>query len=142
MLHLGSARLAAVWAALLLLAASNRPHTGKALARAIGCHGRYLEEDLRRLVDAGLLQSKRGKYGGYRLAVGPSRVRLVDVHDCLFAEEKSEAKGGLWGAAAAQLAEQEKALRAQLAAFTLADALDAARRANVPLPEPVEDYCI
>jgi len=40
---------------------------------------RFLRKIVRRMVDAGLVLSQRGKGGGVSLAVAPSRISLLDV---------------------------------------------------------------
>ena len=64
------------------------------LTAATGISGPYLSKIMRRLTVAGLLTSKRGHYGGFRLVRRPSEVRLVeilravdfdpDTEECLF----------------------------------------------------------
>ena len=61
-------RLRLVLTALLHLAASRQPTPGKQLAERLRCSRRYLEPDLQALSQAGILESRRGAHGGYRLA--------------------------------------------------------------------------
>lgn len=49
------------------------------IAERSGVPGAYLQKVLRRLVEAGLLDSQRGHGGGFRLARKPSAIRFLDV---------------------------------------------------------------
>jgi Rrf2 family protein len=67
--------------ALLELAASggDRPVKGERIATAQGIPLRFLENILMQLRHAGLVESRRGAEGGYRLARGPEDVTLAEV---------------------------------------------------------------
>lgn len=76
---LASRRLRYLLTALLRIAASAKPVSGKALASMLQCPARYLEPDLQALVAGGILHSRRGAGGGYSLARAAARISLLDV---------------------------------------------------------------
>jgi Rrf2 family protein len=76
---LESRRLRLILTALLHLGASRDPIPGKQLAEKLCCSRRYLEPDLQALSQAGILESRRGAHGGYRLARNAQRISLLDV---------------------------------------------------------------
>jgi Rrf2 family protein len=76
---LESRRLRLILTALLHLGASRVPIPGKQLAEKLSCSRRYLEPDLQALSQAGILESRRGAHGGYRLARSAQRITLLDV---------------------------------------------------------------
>ena len=88
---LNSRRLRLVLTALLRIAASSKPVSGKLLAEKLDCPRRYLEPDLQSLVQQGILESRRGASGGYLMARNPQRVSLLDILQCLAPERESEA---------------------------------------------------
>ncbi|MDX8391342.1 MAG: Rrf2 family transcriptional regulator [Mariprofundaceae bacterium] len=89
---LDSRRLRYLLAALLRIAASPKPVSGRHLAEILQCPRRYLEPDMQALVGAGILQSRRGAGGGYSLACNAQRIALSDILDCLESvEEKHQA---------------------------------------------------
>ena len=137
----GLRKTAHLWAALILLAASRTPLSSAQLAERLGCHRRYLEAGLQALKRAGILEGKRGKAGGYRLARAPARVRLADVLAALAPESEMEKEEGLVGLALEALAREEARAR-EACSLTLADALEeAAEKGLVQRPEGW-DFCI
>jgi len=70
-------------AALLCIASSEHPVSGRRLAEMMRCPRRYLEPDLQALTAAGILESRRGAGGGYRLAMNPHRVSLALILRCM-----------------------------------------------------------
>jgi len=80
---LGSRRLHFLLTALLRIAASATPVSGKQLAEILHCPRRYLEPDLQALVSAGILESRRGAGGGYLVAMNPHRIYLSDILQCI-----------------------------------------------------------
>ncbi len=121
-------------AALLRIAASDRPVSGKALAEQMRCPRRYLEPDLQALTAAGVLESRRGAGGGYRLAMNPHRVSLELILRCMDAREPPLPDDG--GPLLAQVArpvldELRQTCREALTAVTLADCLDRAQAAGL-----------
>ncbi len=56
-----------------------RPITAKELSRAVGVPRNYLGKVLHELVRAGVLRSTRGKLGGFRLALPPGELSLVQI---------------------------------------------------------------
>ena len=51
----------------------------RSIARETGLAGPYLGKLLQRLVLAGMVQSLKGRTGGYRLGKDPRKVRLIDI---------------------------------------------------------------
>jgi len=143
-LELGSRRLAAAWAALMLMAGSHRPLSVAEIAAALGCHRRYLESDLQQLKRAGLIEGRRGKGGGYCLAKGAARISLWDVYRVLFCAEpqRGNESSALLKAVQAQLGRLAEEVIARMQAWTLADALADARKKGAPVSLPPEDFCI
>lgn len=80
---LDSRRLRFLLTALLRIAASPKPVTGKSLAAILQCPARYLEPDMQSLVAGGVLLSRRGAGGGYSLARAAARISLLDILQCL-----------------------------------------------------------
>jgi len=91
---LESRRLRLILTALLYLGASRDPIPGKQLAEKLHCSRRYLEPDLQALSQAGILESRRGAHGGYRLARSAQRICLLDVLRCLAPETPPADSGG------------------------------------------------
>jgi len=88
------------------------------IAEALGVSENHLAKVLQRLVRRGLLVSTRGPRGGFRLAVEPERVTLLDVYEaiegpyrvrgCMFAHPRCEGEcivGGLIGSVNRQVKE-------------------------------------
>lgn len=65
-------------AALAKLASGSYAGTGD-VARAIGAPRNYLGKLLKALSDQGLVESQKGKGGGFRLARDPATITLLDV---------------------------------------------------------------
>jgi len=80
---LDSRRLRYLLTALLRIAASAKPVSGKTLAAMLQCPARYLEPDMQSLVAGGVLLSRRGAGGGYTLGRAAARITLLDILDCL-----------------------------------------------------------
>lgn len=83
---LASRHLHFLLTALLRIASSSSPVSGKCLADMLHCPRRYLEPDLQALVSAGILESKRGAGGGYLIAINPHRISLSDILQCIAPE--------------------------------------------------------
>ncbi len=60
------------------------------LAAEASAPGPFLAKVLSALVVAGVLDGRRGHYGGYRLARAPSRIRLHDVVSALATSDEPE----------------------------------------------------
>ncbi|MDP6404053.1 MAG: Rrf2 family transcriptional regulator [Alphaproteobacteria bacterium] len=114
--------------------------TGEIAAR-YGISAHHLAKVMRQLVRARLIQSARGAGGGYRLAVNPNRVTLMDVvavfEDRLTSafddeasadDDSSGASGDIGLALQAVRDEIEDLTRATLASITLATLVDSAGR--------------
>jgi len=80
---LNSRRMQCVLSAVLHIAATPHPLSGKQLARKMNLPQRYLEPDLQALVQCGVMGSRRGTGGGYSLARNPQRISLLDILRCL-----------------------------------------------------------
>jgi len=120
---LDSRRLRYLLAALLRIAASPQPLSGRHLAEILQCPRRYLEPDMQALVAGGILQSRRGAGGGYALARNAQRIALTDILACLQSvEDKQDADAcRLQQAVVMPLLKQAKAsCQGQLKQWTLA----------------------
>jgi len=130
---LDSRRLRFLLTALLRIAASPRPVSGKSLAALLQCPPRYLEPDMQSLVAGGILLSRRGAGGGYSLARQARRISLNDILTCLDDGVQEE---GLQedvcrlqqSVVCSMLAKAEDACRKPLADWTLASFLQQAER--------------
>jgi Rrf2 family nitric oxide-sensitive transcriptional repressor len=81
----------ALRAVLFLADRGDRPASVDEIATAVGVPRNYLSKTLHRLAQEGVLASARGKGGGFRLAVAPSRLRLLQVvhpFDAITAERR------------------------------------------------------
>ncbi len=58
----------------------------------------YLSKVLRRLTEAGLLLSKKGHHGGFRLARNPGDIRLKDVLEAVNTQPDADSCVFGWGA--------------------------------------------
>ncbi|NIP78790.1 MAG: Rrf2 family transcriptional regulator [Gemmatimonadetes bacterium] len=65
----------------LLYLAVNGPESVKAstIARELGAPANYMSKTLHALASAGILSSRRGPTGGFRLDVDPDRLTLADI---------------------------------------------------------------
>ena len=61
------------------MGADGRPVRAREIAAALSIPLNYLAKILQALARAGVLESERGRRGGFRLARDPSEVRLLDV---------------------------------------------------------------
>ncbi len=121
-------------AALLRIAASEQPVSGRELADAMHCPRRYLEPDLQALTAAGVLESRRGAGGGYRLAMSPHRVSLARVLRCIDAREPAipdDPAPLIQHLARPVLAELRRQCLQALESVTLADCLEQAQAAGL-----------
>ncbi len=55
------------------------PQTTQEIARATGVPAGYLSKVLQALVKAGVVDSQRGLHGGFRLAISPDKLSIMDV---------------------------------------------------------------
>ena len=60
-------------------ASAERPRTGAAIAKAQQISEKFLSRIVVTLREKGLLRSVRGNVGGFRLAMSPDDIRLLDV---------------------------------------------------------------
>jgi Rrf2 family protein len=86
---------ATAWLASL---SSEEPVPAHDLARHSGVPGHYLSKILRRLVLAGILESQKGKAGGFTLARPPHAITFKDVLRAVDAFPLSERCAFGWGA--------------------------------------------
>jgi Rrf2 family protein len=68
-----------------------RPVASGAVARARGIPAKYLFKALKRLVSAGVLLSRKGPQGGYRLARPAAKVTLLEVVEAVDGPVPAEA---------------------------------------------------
>jgi Rrf2 family transcriptional regulator, iron-sulfur cluster assembly transcription factor len=61
------------------MGADGRPVRAHEVAEALSLPANYLAKILQALARAGVLESERGRKGGFRLARSPSEVKLIDV---------------------------------------------------------------
>ncbi len=141
-----SRRLMLLWAALTHIAASDRPLSGRALAERLQCSSRYLEADLQALTGAGLLESRRGARGGYRLAVNPRRITLAGVLDHIGGGREPAAPADCplqAGVIRPQLDAMHRRLHQALGELSLADTLEEAQaKGLVARAGPPADFAI
>ena len=121
----------------MLLAASREPISGTQLAEQLGCARRYLEADLQRLRRAGMLEGRRGKAGGYRLARAPARITLGEVIAAVGIVEAVKTEEDLVSLALVQTSRAVQGLE-----LTLADALEEAEARGLVSPRGGWDFCI
>ena len=61
----------------------DRSATSADIAQAEGIPAKYLEGILSKLKGAGLIESERGKNGGYRMAREPLDIRMLDIVEAI-----------------------------------------------------------
>jgi len=132
---LGSRRLHFLLTALLRIAASTSPVSGKQLAGILHCPRRYLEPDLQALVSAGILESRRGAGGGYLIAMNPHRISMSDILHCITPETSNIFHGDVCRlqqevVQPLMLQMQEECIR-NLATLTLATCLEKAEQSGI-----------
>ena len=117
--------------------------TSERMAQRVGSHPVVVRRILGALREAGLVASRPGPGGGWRLARAPERIRLLDVYRaverepvlalphrpphacCPLGSTMRRTLGGI-------LREAESALEGKLAEVTVADVLDAVLADGVP----------
>lgn len=60
-----------------------RSATSAEIAASEGIPAKYLEGILSRLTASGLIESERGKNGGYRMAKEPADIRMLDIVEAI-----------------------------------------------------------
>lgn len=130
-----SRRLHFLLTALLRIATSASPISGKRLADILNCPRRYLEADLQALSSAGILESRRGSGGGYLIAINPHRISLYDILRCITPETPNNTDGNSCRllqevVQPIMLQMQQECLRS-LAELSLAACLEKAERTGV-----------
>ncbi|GAB1433474.1 Rrf2 family transcriptional regulator [Spirochaetota bacterium] len=60
-----------------------RNATSLEIAQAENIPAKYLEGIMRRLKVAGLVESERGKKGGYRMVLDPSSIKMLDIVEAI-----------------------------------------------------------
>ncbi len=71
----------AIRAVLALAEEPDRPQGAADIARRVGAPPNYLSKLLKTLADAGLLESRKGSGGGFRLAKPLAEITLFDIVD-------------------------------------------------------------
>jgi Rrf2 family protein len=99
-----------------------------------GVPGPFLVQILRTLRSVGWVQSTRGSQGGYRLAVDPTQVTLLDVAE-VFGCQESSLPAGMKDTQAGSLlqkswSEAAEACRNVLAGVTLSELVDRSRHGD------------
>jgi len=132
---LGSRRVHFLLTALLRIAASASPLSGKQLADMLHCPRRYLEPDLQALVSAGILESRRGAGGGYLIAISPHRISLLDILQCIAPETTCSPDNDSCRlqqeVVQPLILQMRKNCLQNLATLTLASCLENARKADI-----------
>ncbi len=150
MIHLSTRSEYAVKALVrLALAGDGRPVQARDIAGFTGIPPKFLEQVMHDLRQAGLVESRRGKGGGYVLVCDPAAVSFADVIDVVDGRREGPADrppgtpGSNGGAGRMRRGDQAEALvapvwrevrectRAILGSATIADA--AARAAEAPM---------
>ncbi|HVA36144.1 MAG TPA: Rrf2 family transcriptional regulator [Candidatus Dormibacteraeota bacterium] len=106
------------------------------IARAQGIPERFLPQIMLAMKSAGIVESRRGSQGGYRLARPASAITLADVvrrFDRELFEDPAGGATGARGAVEGALADVGRALEAALAGISLADLVDRHRAAHAVL---------
>jgi Rrf2 family protein len=86
---------AAAW---LAAESPDAPVRARDLARATGIPEPYLAKILRRLVLAGILESRKGQGGGFALARPPESIRFDEVLEAVDAAPRADRCAFGWGA--------------------------------------------
>lgn len=73
--------------ALIVLARSSEQRSSAEIAEQIRCEPTALRKILAQLSDAGLVEVKQGRAGGYQLARRPESITLFEVYTSLHEEE-------------------------------------------------------
>ncbi len=67
----------------LALSLDDRPVQGREIAGFGGIPPKFLEQVMHDLRQAGFVTSRRGKHGGYRLALDPAQITFADVREII-----------------------------------------------------------
>lgn len=67
--------------AILMMAAdeNNDLHSAETISKKLSIPKEFISKTLQSLTESGLVESKRGKAGGFRLAKHPSKIKLIDI---------------------------------------------------------------
>jgi len=82
-LRISDAASLALHAAVVLAEAPERRASTKAIASALKASEAHLAKVMQRLARAGLVESVRGRGGGFRLARPAGRIKLLDVYQAI-----------------------------------------------------------
>ena len=129
--------LQAIQALLELAQDPARWRSGADLAAALGLPAPKLEQLLLQLRRAGLLQARRGRHGGYRLANAADTMPLATILRAVAAHPGADGPGDAAGERAVAVLEGRlrQALERELERLTLAELLVARRSARAALRE-------
>ncbi len=72
--------------ALALLAQSEEGYPSELIAGSVNTHAVFLRRVLRRLAQAGIIEAREGRGGGYRLARAAGRINLAEVYRAMESE--------------------------------------------------------
>lgn len=69
--------------ALALLAQNREGYSSSYIANSVNTHAVFLRRVLKRLVEAGFIETREGRDGGYRLAKSSDDILLSDVYEAM-----------------------------------------------------------
>ncbi|MFW6251418.1 MAG: RrF2 family transcriptional regulator [Alkalispirochaetaceae bacterium] len=129
-LRVASSKVRYATRALVYLAAygSGRNVSVREIASAESIPEKYLEVIVGELRAAGVLESVKGKYGGFRLARKPSRIRLTDLFEILEASSMNGPEETPGDPTPAVWSEINRRVTEIIGEYTIADALLAEER--------------
>ncbi len=142
---MASGKFAMAVHALVLLAQSEEGYPSEYIAGSVNTHAVFLRRVLRRLAEAGLIEAREGRGGGYRLARPAARLTLAEVYRVMEPEgpltpspcdpnEKCPVGAGMRAAFATAAAVARNGLEAALAGQTVADVARTALRRGKAVP--------
>jgi len=71
--------------AILLMSASenNSVHPSEEIAKKLNIPKEFISKILQSLTESGMIESKKGKAGGFKLAKHPSKIKLIDIVEAI-----------------------------------------------------------
>jgi Rrf2 family iron-sulfur cluster assembly transcriptional regulator len=71
--------------AVLFMAASNNNmvYPAEEISRKLNIPKEFVSKILQSLTESGIIESKKGKLGGFKLAKHPSKIKLIDIVDAI-----------------------------------------------------------
>jgi Rrf2 family transcriptional repressor of oqxAB len=140
---MASGRFAMALHALVMLALYPEGVTSTFIAGSVNTHAVFLRRVLGRLVEAGLVEAREGRRGGYRLVRSPERISLAEVYEVMEPEgplspnpaapnPRCPISMGIPPVFAATAAQARQSVTTSLSAQTVADLMHAIQRAQPP----------